>query len=83
MDKGVWTGYVAGLAGLAVCLAWLAGWTLEKDRLVKKRVVEWFRLRSHEATLAQTGVQKLCGEKSTTFPVLRRTSVTKANAIPK
>jgi hypothetical protein len=29
VDKGVWTGYVAGLAGLAglaVCLAWLAGW---------------------------------------------------------
>ena len=60
VDRGVWTGYMAGLAELAACLAWLAGWTLEKNRLVKKRVVESFRLRSHEATLAQIGVQKLC-----------------------
>ena len=25
VDKGLWTGYMAGLTGLAACLAWLAG----------------------------------------------------------
>jgi hypothetical protein len=76
--------WLHGRAGWAGCVPAPAGWLdIGKYRLVKKRVVERFRLRSHEATLAQTGVQKLCGEKSTTFPVLRRTSVTKANAIQK
>ena len=96
-SKDGWAGWVAGLAGWTKVSDWLhgrAGWAgcvpapagwldIGKYRLVKKRVVERFRLRSHEATLAQMGVQKLCGQKSTTLPFLRRPSMTKANAILK